>query len=242
MRITERQKKLLIAIVKEFIETAEAVPSEQLKDRYDLPISSATIRNEMKALCDAGFLKQLHTSSGRVPTTMGFRMFIKEMIDQVEQLEVLDQQRIRSKIFNNRFSKEEILNQALKSLVSLTENPALIVTSNKVHYAGLADMLDIPEFRSLEDLQILFRIIEDYTTLIKIFSRNKSNSSVKVLIGEEMGFRTLENFAIVFTDSTLFEREKCQVAVIGPNRMNYSTVIPSVRYVADQITKSTIGW
>lgn len=65
--LTARQTQILKALIDEYISTAQAVGSEPLDKKYNLGVSPATIRNEMVALTHAGYLKQLHTSAGRVP-------------------------------------------------------------------------------------------------------------------------------------------------------------------------------
>ncbi|MBO4219013.1 MAG: heat-inducible transcription repressor HrcA [Erysipelotrichaceae bacterium] len=78
--LTERQQQLLKAIVEEFIKTAEPVGSKTLVERYGLNYSSATIRNEMNYLEQQGLLEKTHTSSGRVPSTEGYRYYVENML------------------------------------------------------------------------------------------------------------------------------------------------------------------
>jgi heat-inducible transcriptional repressor len=80
--LTERQKTLLLAIIRDYIDAAQPVGSKRLVDRYQLDLSSATIRNEMATLTDLGYLRQPHTSAGRVPTEEGYRYFVSAMMNQ----------------------------------------------------------------------------------------------------------------------------------------------------------------
>jgi heat-inducible transcriptional repressor len=82
--LTERQKTLLLVIVRDYIDAAQPVGSKRLVDRYRLDLSSATIRNEMAVLTDMGYLRQPHTSAGRVPTEEGYRYFVSAMVNQAE--------------------------------------------------------------------------------------------------------------------------------------------------------------
>lgn len=68
MDLGERQKIILALVIRDYIENAQPIGSKTLVDRYGLSISSATVRNEMSALTEAGLLRQLHTSAGREPT------------------------------------------------------------------------------------------------------------------------------------------------------------------------------
>lgn len=80
--LTERQKTLLLLIIRDHIESAQPIGSKRLVDHYHLKLSSATIRNEMAALTEMGYLRQPHTSAGRVPTEAGYRYFVSQMMDQ----------------------------------------------------------------------------------------------------------------------------------------------------------------
>lgn len=80
--LTERQKTLLLLIIRDYIESAQPVGSKRLAEHYRLNLSTATIRNEMAALTEMGYLRQPHTSAGRVPTEEGYRYFVSQMMNQ----------------------------------------------------------------------------------------------------------------------------------------------------------------
>lgn len=82
--LTERQKLILALVIREYIETAQPVGSESLQKKYRLDASPATIRNEMAVLTEAGFLRQPHTSAGRVPTEDGYRYFVRQLMGHIE--------------------------------------------------------------------------------------------------------------------------------------------------------------
>src|SRR6266540_3278183 len=82
--LTERQKTLLLLIIRDYIESAQPVGSKRLAEHYRINLSSATIRNEMGALTEMGYLRQPHTSAGRVPTEEGYRYFVSQMMNQAE--------------------------------------------------------------------------------------------------------------------------------------------------------------
>jgi heat-inducible transcriptional repressor len=82
--LTERQKTLLVLIIRDYIESAQPVGSKRLAEHYHINLSSATIRYEMAALTEMGYLRQPHTSAGRVPTEEGYRYFVSQMMNQAE--------------------------------------------------------------------------------------------------------------------------------------------------------------
>ena len=78
--LDNRKKKILQAIIEEYIETAEPVSSGSLVDKENLGVSSATIRNDMAELEKIGFLEKPHTSAGRVPSQKGYRYYVDELL------------------------------------------------------------------------------------------------------------------------------------------------------------------
>jgi heat-inducible transcriptional repressor len=82
--LTERQKKVLMMVVRDHIESAQPVGSQRLVEHFHLDMSSATVRNELAALTEQGFLRQPHTSAGRVPTEEGYRYFVTHLMQQAD--------------------------------------------------------------------------------------------------------------------------------------------------------------
>lgn len=87
--LTERQKTLLMLVIRDYIETAQPVGSKALVERYHLDLSSATVRNELSTLDEMGYLRQPHTSAGRIPTEEGYRFFVGQMMHQAELPEAI---------------------------------------------------------------------------------------------------------------------------------------------------------
>ena len=87
--LSERQKTLLMLVIRDYIEIAQPVGSKALVERYHLDLSSATVRNELSALDEMGYLRQPHTSAGRVPTEEGYRYFVGQMMHQAELPEAI---------------------------------------------------------------------------------------------------------------------------------------------------------
>jgi heat-inducible transcriptional repressor len=82
--ITERQETILALIVHEYIDRATPIGSQKLVDKYNLGVSSATVRNEMSHLTDEGLLRQPYTSAGRVPTEEGYRYFVRRLLGDAD--------------------------------------------------------------------------------------------------------------------------------------------------------------
>ena len=78
--LTPRRIEIFKAIVDEYIKTAEPVGSKMLQTKYKLPYSSATIRNDMQVLEEMGYLEKTHTSSGRIPSTLGYKFYCENLL------------------------------------------------------------------------------------------------------------------------------------------------------------------
>jgi heat-inducible transcriptional repressor len=86
LNLTDRQEKILNALIKEYITGAEPVSSKLLKERADLDVSPATIRNDFQELTEAGYIAQPHTSAGRIPTEKAYKYFVDKLFEDEKQL------------------------------------------------------------------------------------------------------------------------------------------------------------
>ena len=84
--LNDRKKKILQAIVDEYVDTAEPVSSGSIGEKYGIDYSSATIRNEMSELEKEGYLDKVHTSSGRIPSAKGYRLYVNELIKMINYI------------------------------------------------------------------------------------------------------------------------------------------------------------
>ncbi len=240
--LTARQEKLLKFVIQEFIETAEAVGSLTLGEKYDLEISPATIRNELAELCKLGLLDKTHASSGRVPTTRALKWFLKNTDDLEEKLDAIRIANIKEHLFQNRFNIDRLLLKAVNMLSELTNNTAVALFNNRKFTAGLASFTKQPEFNDMDDLAKVLEFIEDYDFLFDLFSKYSGKKTIQVLIGEETGIKDLEQTAVAFSNIRLHGNDYGYLGVIGPNRMRYQRVLPSLRYVSESIEDIVEGW
>jgi heat-inducible transcriptional repressor len=122
--LDDRKGRLLRAVVREFIQTAEPVGSKALAERYALGISSATIRNELASLEEQGFLSHPHTSAGRVPTDQGYRYYV-DSISGVGELARTQQDAVM-RYLEGAAGLEETLQRTSLLLASLTHYTAMV--------------------------------------------------------------------------------------------------------------------
>lgn len=123
VELTERKKKILKAIVSTYLETGEPVGSRTISKYTDLKLSSATIRNEMADLEELGYILQPHTSAGRVPSDLGYRFFVDQLMSEKEN-EIEEKQALIERVDR----MEVLLKQVARTLASNT-NYATLVTA-----------------------------------------------------------------------------------------------------------------
>lgn len=131
MELDERKIKILNAVIKNYLETGEPVGSRTISKYTDLNLSSATIRNEMADLEEMGYIIQPHTSSGRIPTDLGYRLYVDNMMK--EKKDELEQREKKLSEFESFLSEkvdqvEELLQNTAKLLANNT-NYATMITS-----------------------------------------------------------------------------------------------------------------
>lgn len=124
-RLTDRRALILRAIVSHYVGTGEPVGSKVLVERYRLGVSPATVRNEMAALEESGYIYHPHTSAGRIPTDAGYRYFVDEMPEGA-RLPAAEAHRIRQFFIEPRWELEDALRQTASLLSSLTNHAAVV--------------------------------------------------------------------------------------------------------------------
>ena len=122
MDLSGRKKKILAAVVEEYIRTAEPVGSKTVAQTADLGCSSATIRNELAELASMGYLEQPHTSAGRVPTPQGYRMYVNELMEH-KDLTAEETQAITQSLTgrHQRGEKIRVINKVLPQALLVAE-------------------------------------------------------------------------------------------------------------------------
>ncbi len=125
MRLTDRQKLILTLVIHEHIQTAQPIGSNTLVQKYNLAMSSATVRNEMAALTDYNLLRQPHTSAGRVPTEEGYRFFVGNLIHK-STLPTTTRRTITHQFYQSRQDVEQWLKLAASVLANQSQAASLV--------------------------------------------------------------------------------------------------------------------
>jgi len=125
MTLSDRQLRILEAIINDYIHTAEPIGSRTIAKKYGMGISSATIRNEMSDLEDMGFITQPHTSSGRVPSEKGYRFYVDSMMHK-RPLTSDESLLLQQMILSNISQVEYMMKETANALARLTRYPAIV--------------------------------------------------------------------------------------------------------------------
>ena len=120
----DRRFEVLRAIVTDYVDTQEPIGSKALVERHHLGVSSATVRNDMAVLEAEGYIAQPHTSSGRVPTDKGYRMFV-DRISEVKPLSAAERRAILS-VLDRGVDLDDVLRRSVRLLAQLTRQVAVI--------------------------------------------------------------------------------------------------------------------
>jgi len=237
-QLTSRQIEILKSTVKEFIETAEPVGSEAIEKKYNLGVSPATIRNEMSQLTQLGYLKKPHVSAGRMPTSMGLKYYVRNLMTP-KKLSIAEEVGVKEKVWDYRADFEKLIEEATKELSKRTQVMGVAATSEGDLYTyGLANLLDYHEFFDIDVTKTVLSLIDQNEYWMKIMRRaidNVDNETFYLLIGEELERDLLEPCSFIYQSYKAGPHQGV-IGVMGPARLRYTEVVPLVDYVARLIS------
>ncbi len=240
--LSERQKKILRAVVEEYAISAQPVGSDTLEKKYNLGFSPATLRNEMVKLSQVGFLNQPHTSAGRIPTAIGFRFYISELMDE-KKLSVRDEVTMKEKLWDDRYEPQKLIREAARALADQTRVLGWVMTDNEdLCYSGMANILDMPEFFDIDVTKTVLSLLDHAESLSNLFNKAQGEDPIHILLGSELDYEFLEPCSFVFTSFSAGKNKSGTIGVIGPARLNYPSVIPTIRYLGDLLSEVTRNW
>lgn len=240
--LTQRQVQILKSLIEEYIETAEPVGSETLEKKHNLSASPATIRNEMVRLSELGYLKKPHTSAGRVPTPEAMKFYVTQLMREKE-LSVAEEVAFKERVWDHREKEERCLRAIVKSLAEKTHTLAVATTNEgDIYAAGYANILDMPEFYDIDITRGLLSALDEFETLHTILSNMPDDEDMYILLGDDLGPKLRGPYGFVFTKYHTQMNVAGEVGIIGPARLNYHAIVPTVRYVGNLIEEIAKGW
>jgi heat-inducible transcriptional repressor len=242
--LTQRQVKILKCVTEEFIDSALPVGSETLERKFNLGISSATIRNEMASLTQLGFLKKGHLSAGRCPTSMGLKYYVRNLMTP-KNMSVSDEIGVKEKVWGYRNEFEKLLKETTRELALRTRSLAIATTDQGAIFSfGASNLLEEPEFYNIDVTKTVLSLLDNPAFWFDIISKAGVNTEepstqlIHLLVGEDLGMEHLEPCGFIYQTYQAGPHRGI-VGVIGPARVHYQVVIPVVDYFADLISTIT---
>ncbi len=221
----KRKELILKTIIKEYIKTAMPIGSEGLVEKYNLDISSATVRNEMADLEEAGYIAQPHTSAGRIPTEKAYNFYLENLSEKkLSESE--------AKIFKEILAKKEEMSfkQAAKIMAKISGNAIFwAFHKHNLYYTGVSNLLHQPEFSQADMIYDISGLIDRLDEIIgRIF--NDLKFGTQIMLGAKNPFGAY--CSVIITKYRLGDNVGL-VGVLGPMRMNYEKNLALVKFIND---------
>ena len=233
---SSRRKAVLAATINRYIQSAEPVSSEDIAKVFNL--SSATIRNIFSELEESGYLTHPYTSGGRMPTKKGYRYYVDFLVSQAELLQE-EKENIVSEFRQEILRLEDLLDQTsgvISRLTHYTGIASFLEWHDRFFYKGLNLILNQPEFKDVERIRLLVKMIEERQQLLKVINRDLGDEEIKIYIGEELECPGMEGCALVVSNYRRKKRPSGKLAVLGPMRMEYNHIIPTLEYISNVLS------
>jgi transcriptional regulator of heat shock response len=223
--MADRKNNLLKMIIEEYIRSAMPVSSGLINEKYLPRVSSATIRNDMAELEEAGLIYQPHTSAGRVPTLAGYQYYLDNFVfdSEIHGPAKEELEKLSGKIFNNRLGAKDLA----KTLAEISSATVLVGFSPRdVYYTGISNLFRQPEFSQYNFVYSMSQIIDH---LDEVMSRifDQIDKEIKIWLGSDNPFGEMSS--VILSKITL-DKQKILLGILGPNRMDYQKNIGLIRY------------
>lgn len=225
--MTSRQQQILIAIVEQYAEVAVPVGSSLLAKAFG--VSSATVRAEMACLEHLGYIRQPHTSAGRIPTDKGYRFYVNT-ITEGEKAETLPERRaervLTARVQDSGIPERAIRN-AVDTLVELTRNLGLATIGNQLYISGLSNLFGQPEFTGGQQVQQVARLLDNLEPWLR---EAAPNEPLNVYIGSENPIGRNADVSLIISRFRSPFSDHSYIGTLGPTRQNYRDVMTLVAH------------
>lgn len=237
--LTKRQQDLLAAIIEQHAEVAAPVGSVTLAKAFG--VSSATIRSEMAMLERLGFIKQPHTSAGRVPTDRGYRYYVNQLrASEDDTVETIGRKLTRNEsVIDRRIShageQEQAVKSAVESLAEVTRNVGFAMMGNRQYISGLSRLFNQPEFVESESVQQVAYLLDNLDNWLR---ETKPSEALKVYIGSENPVGASSGCSLVISRFASPFSDHSYVGILGPTRQNYREVMSVVKHAGKLLERT----
>ncbi|MBX4197669.1 transcriptional regulator [Candidatus Saccharibacteria bacterium] len=217
--MTDRQAKILQAIVEQYAEVASPVGSSLLAKVFD--VSSATVRSEMVALERDGYIKQPHTSAGRIPTDKGYRFYVNNLAESTEPAESRGQRALQARVSSGGHPERTIRN-TVDTLVELTHNLGIATIGPQLYMSGLSNLFGQPEFMHPGQVQEVARLLDNLEPWLQ---EAAPNEPLSVYIGRENPIGRSAGASLIISRFRSPFSDRSYIGVLGPTRQSYRDVM-----------------
>lgn len=222
--MTERQQRILQAIVEQYAEVASPVGSSLLAKVFG--VSSATIRAEMAELERQGLIMQPHTSAGRIPTDKGYRLYVNSLADREDRpVERRAEQALATRVHEGGMP-DRIIRNAVDTLVELTHNLGLATIGDQLYMSGLSNLFGQPEFMNGGQVREVARLLDNLEPWLY---EAAPNEPLSVYIGQENPIGRSAGCTLIVSRFRSPYSDTSYIGVLGPTRQSYRDVMTLVR-------------
>ncbi len=179
MILNDRKIKILEALIKDYIETGEPIGSRTIAKKYDLGISSATIRNELSDLEELGLVIQPHVSAGRIPSDKGYRLYVDNFMEH-RNLTEEETKFLQDLVVNNINHMDYLMEQTARALATLT-NYATVITTPKIEQDKIKHIQLVP--------------LDNASIIAVVVTENKNIKNYIIPVNRELDMQYLLNIA-----------------------------------------------
>ena len=233
MEMTERQKEILCQIIEEYAETASPVGSVTLAKLFG--VSSATIRAEMARLEALGMIAQPHTSAGRVPTDAGYRFYVNNLENSVDETEQPGFDRGAHALevrVSSQSQADMAIRRAVDALVELTGNLGLATIDGQLYLSGISRLFTQPEFGDTRRVQAVAKLLDNLEPWLR---EAAPGEALNIFIGQENPIGKNSEVSLIISKFRSPFSDRSYIGVLGPTRQNYSRVMALVRHAGNML-------
>jgi len=222
--LSDRQQKILQAIVEQYAEVASPVGSSLLSRAFK--VSSATVRAEMAELERMGFIAQPHTSAGRIPTDKGYRFYVNNLIESKEIAPERRAERALSARVHSGGVPDYTIRSTVDTLVELTHNLGLATIGDQLYMSGLSNLFGQPEFMQPSQVQEVARLLDNLEPWLQ---EAAPNQPLNVYIGRENPIGRSAGCSLIISKFRSPYSDNSYIGTLGPTRQSYRDVMKLVQ-------------
>ena len=229
--MTDRQVKLLVAIIEQYAEIAAPVGSITLAKLFG--VSSATIRSEMARLEELGYIAQPHTGVGRTPPDKGYRHYVNLLTEGGQPAQIDRSARaLEARVASAGDRADRVIRSAVDSLVELTHNLGLATIGDELYLAGMGNLFSQPEFLQGTNAQSVARLLDNLEPWLR---EAAPTEPLNVYIGSENPIGKSSGATLIISRFRSPYSDSSYIGVLGPTRQSYGRVMRLVQQTGQML-------